>query len=283
MKTKKKINIQKAMGLTYEEYHVKLGKLQKEYNETLESLNNKKQLKDIIKDFKILFGDDYINLTLTEIILFCNEFTKNIDMRLDFLDYLIKHLEETKKGILIFNQEIKKTKRKGTDLIKLSDLKKLQIKMMPYFNVNEESYYLVERYIFYNYNKVISKISKKNILEHIKRIITSLEYLNEAIRRELELHANKRKIEWLGTQSQLIYLFELLVKENFLSKEYNKTKWLLLSRHFYNKKGEEINHKQLSTAYQNMGINKKSDMENSILIPIDSEKIEIILERLKSI
>ncbi|MBK7105531.1 MAG: hypothetical protein IPH62_09625 [Ignavibacteriae bacterium] len=63
-------------------------------------------------------------------------------------------------------------------------------------------------------------------------------------------------IWWKGTEGQLIYLYELLVRNNFIDSSQDEKKYVLLSNHFKNKKGERFNNKQMGQAAQNLVFNK---------------------------
>lgn len=62
------------------------------------------------------------------------------------------------------------------------------------------------------------------------------------------------KINWKGTQTQLAYLVELLIKNKFL--EYGEH-WKMIAEHF-NVEGEKIDNKQIATAIGNVKSSNKS-------------------------
>ena len=62
------------------------------------------------------------------------------------------------------------------------------------------------------------------------------------------------KINWKGTQTQLAYLVELLIKNKFL--EYGEH-WKMIAEHF-TVEGEKINNKQIATAIGNVKSSNKS-------------------------
>ena len=62
------------------------------------------------------------------------------------------------------------------------------------------------------------------------------------------------KINWKGTQTQLAYLVELLIKNKFL--EYGEH-WKMIAEHF-TVEGEKIDNKQIATAIGNVKSSNKS-------------------------
>jgi len=83
---------------------------------------------------------------------------------------------------------------------------------------------------------------------------------------------SKSKIRWEGTETQLVYLFDELIKSGFLGQETNSEKYKLISEHFLNKSGKEFKPKQLSVTFQNLTGKK----------PIKSEIIDEIINKTKS-
>lgn len=73
-------------------------------------------------------------------------------------------------------------------------------------------------------------------------------------------------IWWKGTEGQLIYLYEELVKKNLIDGSQDDRKYVLLSKHFKNKKGEQFTNKQMSQSAQNLAANKNLKPKNSDII-----------------
>ncbi len=91
---------------------------------------------------------------------------------------------------------------------------------------------------------------------------------------KLTITTNIEKIRWNGSERQLIYLFDLLFKEDLLSaQEYHDKRFSLISTHFKNKKGYDIKPKQLSTTASEMSKGKPNKK--------DAEKIESIINKIK--
>jgi hypothetical protein len=73
-------------------------------------------------------------------------------------------------------------------------------------------------------------------------------------------------IWWKGTEGQLIYLYEELVKKNLIDSSQDDRKYVLLSKHFKNKKGEQFTNKQMSQAAQNLVANKTRKPKDADII-----------------
>lgn len=73
-------------------------------------------------------------------------------------------------------------------------------------------------------------------------------------------------IWWKGTEGQLVYLYESLVKNNLIDNSQNDRKYLLLSFHFKNKNGKRFNNKQMGQAAQNLILNKEQKPKKSEII-----------------
>lgn len=74
------------------------------------------------------------------------------------------------------------------------------------------------------------------------------------------------KIKWSGSETELIYLFELLFKENLIDINQYQERFSLISKHFINRKEEPFNNKQLAQANQNISVNKGSKPKRAKLI-----------------
>ncbi len=57
------------------------------------------------------------------------------------------------------------------------------------------------------------------------------------------------KIQWLGTELQIVNLINLLIDKNILDKETQNFKYKLITSHFINKKGNIFIEKQLGSVY----------------------------------
>jgi len=82
-------------------------------------------------------------------------------------------------------------------------------------------------------------------------------------------------IRWQGSETQLIYLIELLLKENFLPPYIFDERFSFISKHFLNKKGLQFKQKQLAQSENNYEASKTGK-------PKGSAKIEELVEKLKN-
>ncbi len=73
------------------------------------------------------------------------------------------------------------------------------------------------------------------------------------------------KIQWLGTELQIVNLITLLIENNFLDDETKKFKNKLISSHFLNKKGNRFVEKQLSSCFADKKDTLFNDITNSIM------------------
>ena len=76
------------------------------------------------------------------------------------------------------------------------------------------------------------------------------------------------KINWQGTETQLVFLMELLTQEGFLK---SSRQWKMVEEHFL-VKGKLLKHKQLSQTYQNLPVKgpRKAQILESILSQVSS-------------
>lgn len=81
-------------------------------------------------------------------------------------------------------------------------------------------------------------------------------------------------IWWKGTEGQLIFLYEELIKNNLIDSSQEERKYVLLSKHFKNKKGEMFTNKQMSQAAQNLSSNKNRMPKKADLINETISKIQ---------
>lgn len=115
--------------------------------------------------------------------------------------------------------------------------------------------------LFFNGPKFTDKI--ENEIKFIKskmELEKTQKYENEKGYGTAEL------IWWKGTEGQLIYLYEELVKKNLIDGSQDDRKYVLLSKHFKNKKGEQYTNKQLAQAAQNLAANKTLKPKNADII-----------------
>jgi Zn-dependent M32 family carboxypeptidase len=76
------------------------------------------------------------------------------------------------------------------------------------------------------------------------------------------------KIQWLGNDVDLAYLFDLLIKDGFLSEE---KKYKQIEQHFITKKGKPFDNEKLSSNYAKVANRKGKSKNASILEEIVSE------------
>ena len=82
-----------------------------------------------------------------------------------------------------------------------------------------------------------------------------------------------KKINWMGTQTQLAYLVRLLIEKRFLE---HGEHWKLIADH-YTVKGKQIGNQQIATAIGNVvNYNKESK-------PIKAETLESIVKEISSL
>ena len=76
------------------------------------------------------------------------------------------------------------------------------------------------------------------------------------------------KINWQGTETQLVFLMELLTQEGFLK---SSRQWKMVEEHFL-VKGKLLKPKQLSQTYQNLPVKgpRKAQILESILSQVSS-------------
>ncbi|WKZ69971.1 MAG: hypothetical protein QY331_01720 [Melioribacteraceae bacterium] len=102
------------------------------------------------------------------------------------------------------------------------------------------------------------------------KLIDQLKELQQKIENEVKEYRLEDLIWWKGSEGQLIYLYEQLVKNNFIDDSQEDRKYVLLANHFKNKKGNRFNNRQMGQAAQNLMLNKTQK-------PKDADKlIEII-------
>ena len=91
-------------------------------------------------------------------------------------------------------------------------------------------------------------------------------------KRRLE-HKDNELIWWKGSEPQMIYFFGLLFSAGLIEQSQYDNRFSLIEKHFKNKKGVQFNNIQLSSANQNMIMNKTGKPKKN-----DAEAIELILK-----
>ena len=92
------------------------------------------------------------------------------------------------------------------------------------------------------------------------------------------VNAERELIWWKGTEPQMIYFFELLFDANLLDKTQYDIRFSLIEKHFKNKKGNQFNNLQLSSANQSMTLNKTGKPKEK-----DAESIEFVLKDIRDL
>ena len=103
------------------------------------------------------------------------------------------------------------------------------------------------------------------------KLIDELNERVKVLQTSIKEYGVEELIWWKGTEGQLIYLYERLVKNNFIDSSQDEKKYVLLANHFKNKRGDRFNNKQMGQAAQNLVANKTRK-------PKDSNKIDEIIE-----
>lgn len=83
-------------------------------------------------------------------------------------------------------------------------------------------------------------------------------------------------IWWKGSEGQLVYLFEQLVKAHLVDDTFKERKYSLLSKHFKNKKGKRFTNRQMSQAAQNLVLNKNmKPLKSDVLLDLVKKTNEV--------
>lgn len=158
----------------------------------------------------------------------------------------------------LFNFDFEKVK-KHCDRLETSKEKLIYLEYVKKEKLNKEDSFDVE--LYFSGPKFTDKI--KNEIKFVKsRIEIENEQKSESEKNESDIEL----IWWKGTEGQLIYLYEQLVKINLIDSSQDDRKYVLLSKHFKNKKGEQFTNKQLAQAAQNLAANKTMRPKNSDII-----------------
>lgn len=105
------------------------------------------------------------------------------------------------------------------------------------------------------------------------KLIDQLKELQQKNENEVKEYRLEDLIWWKGTEGQLIYLFEQLVKNNLIDDSQEDRKYVLLANHFKNKKGNRFNNKQMGQAAQNL-------VQNKTHKPKDADKLDEIVKNI---
>ena len=98
--------------------------------------------------------------------------------------------------------------------------------------------------------------------------VQSNETLNTGESKDQITGESVEKINWQGTETQLVFLMELLTQEGFLKSGRH---WKMVEEHFL-AKGKSLKPKQLSQTFQNMPVKgpRKAQILESILSQVSS-------------
>ena len=125
--------------------------------------------------------------------------------------------------------------------------------------------------------KELTPIDRTDLL--IKKIDYIIDKYKIIMKYESENEAPEKRIEkfhFLGTETQIVYIFEQLLKSGFINPEREGRIYKLISVHFKNKFGKSYKNTQLATTSQNLIYNKTSK-------PKRSNDIDSIIESAKDI
>lgn len=86
----------------------------------------------------------------------------------------------------------------------------------------------------------------------------------------------ENKIQWQGSETQLIYLFELLFKSNLIPLKLYDKRFALIADHFLNKNGENFKNTQLAQS----SLNYRNSVKGK---PKNSNNIENLIKTIKDI
>ncbi len=158
----------------------------------------------------------------------------------------------------LFNFDFEKIK-KHSEGLETNNEKLLYLEYVKKEKLNKEDVLDVE--LFFNGPKFTDKIENEiNFIKSKVELDKTQKFKNGKVDSAAEL------IWWKGTEGQLIYLYEELVKKNLIDSSQNDRKYVLLSKHFKNKKGEQYTNKQLAQTAQNLVANKNLKPKNSDII-----------------
>lgn len=126
---------------------------------------------------------------------------------------------------------------------------------------NEESSQEVSKSIMGQLPEVLKVVVEKNNKENLK----------ESAKKETR---QIERIQWQGTEAQLVYLFEKLYKKKLLPRNVNDKRYAFIEEHFLNNKGQEFKRRQLAQTSQNFQNNKEGKPKGAELIDKLIEEIE---------
>jgi hypothetical protein len=158
----------------------------------------------------------------------------------------------------LFKFDFEKIK-KHSERLETNNEKLLYLEYVKKEKLNREDVLDVE--LFFNGPKFTDKIENE-----IKFIRSKMELDKTQKNENKKGEGAAELIWWKGTEGQLIYLYEELVKENLIDGSQDDRKYVLLSKHFKNKKGEQFTNKQMSQAAQNLVANKTRKPKDADII-----------------
>lgn len=156
----------------------------------------------------------------------------------------------------------------------MSELEKLKNGSEKISFINEVLLLRKKKKEYYDPDKYSDEPTLDDKLNNLLKLINeeNVKGTNEQIITEFDLND---LIWWKGTEGQLIYLFEKLVKNNLIDDTFDERKYVYLSMHFKNKKSKRFTSKQMSQAAQNLVINKDRK-------PTKAEALENIIKEIKN-
>jgi len=91
----------------------------------------------------------------------------------------------------------------------------------------------------------------------------------------IDQNTTKKKIRWMGNETQLVFLFDKLMQINLISSHHIYECHQLLAEHFVNKENSEFKPKQLAQSKSNYLLNKEKRPKNSKNIEKIIAEVEI--------
>ena len=119
------------------------------------------------------------------------------------------------------------------------------------FKINNNVLLIVRGYI-YDINKILNEKIEQSLTIHDKEEVDNALSDKKSVfeGKDSGFIGNKMyKLQWIGTEIQLIRLFENLAEKKLILLD-DTHKWQIIAQHFINKNGEPFKPKQLSTVAQ---------------------------------
>ena len=134
-------------------------------------------------------------------------------------------------------------------------------------NIEEKSVYI--GFLEIEIINIQYKLSKNGSAK-AQEPVQSNETLNTGESKDQITGEQVEKINWQGTETQLVFLMELLTQEGFLKSGRH---WKMVEEHFL-AKGKSLKPKQLSQTYQNLPVKgpRKAQILESILSQVSSSE-----------